>query len=111
MGRSVYDANGKVKWVEYPTLTRRLQIYREGLELIIVFRDYDDLFALAVYPPLCNPAVRNQNGRDILHARLEAGLTPERWEISQDACLTVRLSEVSAFFRPDLTFFRKEAAE
>jgi len=79
-GRSVYDANGKVKWVEYPTLTRRLQIYREGLELIIVFRDYDDLFALAVYRRYVTQRCGIKMDEIFFTLALEAGLTPERWE-------------------------------
>lgn len=50
LGRPVHDREtGKVVGVTYPSLTHRLEIYREGLRLIEVFGERTDLFTLAVY--------------------------------------------------------------
>ena len=49
LGSSVRDKNGRICGVAYPTLSRRCEIYREGIEIVTVFQDYRDLFSLAVY--------------------------------------------------------------
>jgi hypothetical protein len=49
LGSSIRNAAGKIVGVRYPTLSRRMEIYREGIELISVFMEKSDVFALAVY--------------------------------------------------------------
>lgn len=52
LGTSIATWKGKeqkITGVRYPTMERRLLIYREGLELVFVFKDRIDLFTLAVY--------------------------------------------------------------
>ncbi len=41
--------DSKIVGVSYPKLSDRLRIYREGIELIKIFNERDDLFALAMY--------------------------------------------------------------
>ncbi|MGE5541221.1 MAG: hypothetical protein ACM3TU_02970 [Bacillota bacterium] len=48
MGTSI-RREGVTVGVKYPCLDDRLRIYREGLELVYVFREYKDLLDLAVY--------------------------------------------------------------
>ena len=49
LGSSTYNVDGKIVGVTYPSLTRRLEIYREGIEIVSVTREKSDLFSLAVY--------------------------------------------------------------
>lgn len=49
LGTSLRNEKGKIIGVKYPTLAERLKIYREGIEVVRVFKDYDDLVTLAMY--------------------------------------------------------------
>lgn len=49
LGTSIRDQTGAITGVRYPTLAERCRIYREGLEVVYVFRDYEDLCTLAMY--------------------------------------------------------------
>lgn len=48
MGSTKTRADGS-KYAQYPQLNERLALYQEGLEVVKVFRDPDDVFALALY--------------------------------------------------------------
>ncbi|MDB5244966.1 MAG: hypothetical protein JWN90_71 [Parcubacteria group bacterium] len=48
LGSSSRDANGKVS-ASYPILSDRHRIYREGIEVLIVFEDPTDAITLAMY--------------------------------------------------------------
>lgn len=44
-----FRRGGEIMGAKFPSLNDRLRMYREGLELVRVFRDYRDLLDLAVY--------------------------------------------------------------
>jgi hypothetical protein len=49
LGTTVRNPDRTIAGVKYPRFEDACDIYREGLELVHVFRDYSDLFALAMY--------------------------------------------------------------
>lgn len=49
LGTSIRGTEGSIVGVRYPSFPESCRIYREGLEVVHVFRDYDDLFTLAMY--------------------------------------------------------------
>ncbi|HEX5774898.1 MAG TPA: hypothetical protein VFY28_02990 [Candidatus Paceibacterota bacterium] len=80
MGTSVRK-NGVVVGVKYPCLSDRLRIYREGLELVYVFREYRDLLDLAVY----RRQVTHRGGmpldRLFYELACEAQFLPAQWKM------------------------------
>lgn len=78
MGSSVRDAAGTITGVRFPPLAIRTSIYREALELVHVFREYEDLFTLAVYRrQVCEEGlVIDQLFIELADA---AGFTPAQW--------------------------------
>lgn len=72
--------NGEIVGVRYPRLDTRLRVYREGIELIVVFRDYEELITLAMY----RRQVTRRGGipLDLLFFNLacEAGFTGAQWQ-------------------------------
>ncbi len=97
LGSSIRNQGGKIVGVKYPTLSRRIEIYREGIELVSVFMEKSDLFALAVY----RRYVTQRGGVPIdlllFNLALELTLSPDEWKMLQmrmpdkapihDACL------------------------
>lgn len=86
LGSSVRNEEGQIVGVRYPKPRERHAIYREGLELIEVFREKKDLFALALY--------RRQVTRrgDIAHDRLFLSLANSfRLSCAEWAALSVRM--------------------
>jgi hypothetical protein len=50
MGTSRYDSHtGAICGVNYPIRSRRIELYREALRVLLIFRDREDLFHLALY--------------------------------------------------------------
>jgi hypothetical protein len=70
----------------YPTLTRRHELYREGIEVLLVFQDHaehrTDLFTLAIY----RRQVTSRGGITLdplffeIALRMQPALTSEEWE-------------------------------
>ena len=48
-GWPVRDKHGCVIGVRYPILRERLRVYREGIELALVFSEREDIFTVATY--------------------------------------------------------------
>lgn len=73
--------NGRIVGVSYPRLDDRLRIYREGIELIRVFRECTDLFTLATH----RRQVTRRGGipldRLFFELACEAGLSRTQWEV------------------------------
>ena len=79
LGTSVRDASGLISGVRYPSFSDACRIYREGLEVVHVFRDYEDLFTLAMYRrQIADTGIL----LDMLfiHLALAAGFTPAQWQ-------------------------------
>ncbi|MDB5189551.1 MAG: hypothetical protein JWL82_508 [Parcubacteria group bacterium] len=80
-GSSIKDTNGKITGVRYPRLEERYRLFREGIELVKVFRDYSDLFTLAKH----RRQVTRRGGipMDILFFNLacEARFSKKEWEM------------------------------
>lgn len=79
LGTSVRDSTGAICGVRYPTFVECCRIYREGLEVVHVFRDYEDLFTLAMYRRQVSDAgiVLDMLFLELAHA---AALTPLQWQ-------------------------------
>lgn len=79
LGTPIRDRTGAVTGVRYPMLAERCRIYRESLEVVYVFRDYEDLFTLAMYRRQVS-----DTGMFLdllfLELALAASLTPEQWQ-------------------------------
>lgn len=87
LGTPVRNADRVIVGVKYPRFEDACDIYREGLELIRVFRDADDLFALAMYRRQISMRglVLDQLFLELAH---DAVLKPEAWGM-----LAVRMPE------------------
>jgi hypothetical protein len=79
-----YEEDGKLKWricgVRYPEPSRQFELYREGIELVRVFKEKDDLICLAGYRrQVTEPGDYHM---DVLFFNLgvELGLTREEWK-------------------------------
>jgi hypothetical protein len=81
LGSSVLNGSGIITGVQYPFTARRFEIYRKGIEVIAVFKEVTDLFALAVY----RRYVTQRGGipMDLLffNLALSAGLKKAEWEM------------------------------
>ena len=79
MGTSTL-VNG-VRQVKFPTLARRMAIYEEGLNLISVFGDRDDLFTLAVYRRQVRPIGSISLDSRFLELAEALNLSRTEWEM------------------------------
>jgi hypothetical protein len=79
MGTSIRTAGGCICSVRYPEFSERLRLYREGMELVVVFKEYADLFTLALYRrQVCEEDIQ----MDVLffNLALEAGFQKSQWD-------------------------------
>ena len=90
LGSSIRNAAGEIIGVKYPSLSRRIEIYREGIEIISVFREKCDMFSLAVYRRYVTQRGGVPTDLLLFNLALALELSPEEWEM-----LRLRMPEKS----------------
>lgn len=93
MGTSIKNSEGTIVGVKYPSLARRLAVYEEGLNLIAVFKERDDLFTLAVYRRQVHTTCGISLDTRFLQLAEQFALTALEWEM-----LAVRMPEGSSIY-------------
>ncbi len=90
MGTSRKRENGSYE-VKFPRIARRLAIYEEGLNLVALFRERDDLLTLAVYRRQVLPSGAISLDTRFLELADSFDLSSVEWEM-----LAVRMPEHSS---------------
>jgi len=90
MGTSRKRENGSYE-VKFPRIARRLAIYEEGLNLVALFRERDDLLTLAVYRRQVHPVGAISLDARFLELADSFNLSVVEWEM-----LAVRMPEHSS---------------
>ena len=80
LGSSIRTKEGIITGVSYPPLARRLALFREGLELVIVFKRVEDLFTLATYRRQVTQRGGLPLDRLLFETARTLGLTKTEWQ-------------------------------